>query len=416
MLTRNIRYVHFLVLILMVSLCQICPAVTVKFEAEDSVITGIQEFGDTIAGYSGTGYINLTGAGGTGLNFTVNARDAGNYPLTLRYHQPWGASKTQEIWVNNVMVDSHGFTLTSTWTDYVFGNVSLNAGDNLIQILIDWSWVAHDYITLDGFPDTATDPVPPSPSTVSTDLTQLCWTNPDPNNMGHTITSDVYWSEGNNDVNTVNFRYHIDQATGKVTAIATGTSNTCVTIPSTPLEPFTTYYWVVDSWYSESGSPVLLPGYVWEFNTNNTVPDPNAGLDQYIWLGNDGDPNSATATLDASQTTDDGLPSGTLNYIWQQVSGAAGVIVNPYDTVSTSINLSAAGTYKFRLTVDDTVLEAEDTVVVTVYASSCEAAKADPGFVGLDAGDITEDCYVGFEDILALTWYWLECNSLAPCN
>ena len=405
MLTRDKRCVRLLMVLLTVLLCQNASAVTVIFEAEDANNDeNPGTFYNVIPGYSGTGYMLLDGAFGTGLDFTVNVRDAGDYPLTLRYHSPFG-DKIQEIWVNDIKVDQHNFTQTTTWSDYVYGDVSLNAGDNIIRIQINWSWVYHDYIAVDGFPSTATDPIPELHATVSTDLTQLCWTNPDPG-AGDTITCDVYF--GTTEPNNLLPGYGLTQ-------IAAGTSETCVDIPSA-LESFNTYYWVVDCWDSEGGSPVLLPGYFWDFNTNNTVPDPNAGPDQYVGFGNAGDPNSANTTLDATTSRDDGLPSGTLNYIWEQVSGPAGVIVNPYDTAVTTVNLSGLGTYEFRVTVDDTDLSATDTVLVNVYESTCEALKAQPGGIELDPGDVTEDCFVGIEDAIAFAWHWLECNSLAPCN
>lgn len=409
MLTRNIRYVCFFMALLTVLLCQICPAVAVKFEAEDAYNAGdVHAFGTSIAGYSGTGHMMMLGTGSDGLDFTVNARDAGDYLLTLRYHDPWGDKQT-EIWVNGDHIGTPAVPGgTATWTDLVYGNISLDAGDNIVRIENGWTYIYFDYILLDGFPDTATDPIPGNHDTVSTDLTQICWTNPDPG-AGDTIKSDVYF--GTTEPNDLFPNYGI-------TKIATQTEDTCVDIPagSIPLDTFETYYWVVDSWDSNGGNPVKTEGYYWDFNTNNTAPTADAGPDQYVGFDNDGDPNSATATLDASLTTDDGLPSATLNYLWEQVSGPAGVIVNPYDTVTTDVNLSAVGTYEFRLTADDTDLSSTDTVLINVYESRCEALKAQPGGLTLDLGDLSQDCYVNLDDILIMsTWYWLECNA-ADCD
>ena len=408
MLTRNIRYVCLFMVLLTVLLCQICPAVAVKFEAEDAYDAGgVHTFGSSISGYSGTGYMLMLGTGSDGLDFTVSARDAGNYPLTIRYHNPWGDKQT-EVWVNGVQIGTPAVPGgTSTWTDLVFGNVSLIAGDNIVRLENGWTYIYFDYISLGGFPDTATDPIPGNHDTVSPSLAELCWTNPDPG-VGDIIKSDVYF--GTAEPNSLITDYGL-------TKIATQTEDTCVDIPvaSTPLDTFETYYWVVDSWDSNGGNPVLTQGYFWDFNTNNTAPAAAAGPDQYVGFDNDGDPNSATATLDASSTTDDGLPSATLNYLWEQVSGPAGVIVNPYDTVTTDVNLSAVGTYEFRLTVDDTDLSNTDTVLINVYESRCEALQAQPGGLTLDPGDLSQDCYVDLDDIYVFRWYWLECNA-ADCD
>jgi len=404
MLTRNIRYACLFMVLLTVLLCQICPAVAVKFEAEDAYNAGdVHSFSTTIAGYSGTGHMLMLGSGADGLDFTVNARDAGNYALTIRYHDPWG-DKITEVWVNGVLDGSPDvYGGTSTWTDLVYGDISLLAGDNIVRLENGWTYIYFDYISIAGFPNTATDPDPENHETVNPSLTQLCWINPAPD--PGPVTSDVYF--GTTEPNDLLPNYGLAK-------IATGTSAICVDIPvaSTPLDTMTTYYWVVDSW----DSAVLTEGYYWDFNTNNTAPDPNAGPDQYVGFDNDGDPNSATVTL-ASTSTDDGLPSATLNYLWEQVSGPAGVIISPYNTQTTDVNLSAVGTYEFRLTVDDTDLSATDTVLINVYESRCEALQERPGEFTLDPGDISQDCYVSGEDIWVMLWYWLDCNAAdANCD
>ena len=113
MLTSDRRFVRLFAVLLMILLCQNASAVTVIFEAEDANNDeNAGTFYNVIAGYSGTGYMLLDGAFGAGLDFTVNVRDASDYPLTLRYHSPFG-DKIQEIWVNDVKVDQHNFTQTT---------------------------------------------------------------------------------------------------------------------------------------------------------------------------------------------------------------------------------------------------------------------------------------------------------------
>jgi Carbohydrate binding module (family 35)/K319L-like, PKD domain len=408
MLTRNIRYMCLFMVLLTVSLCQICPAVAVKFEAEDAYNAGdVHEFDTDVAGYSGTGHMLMLGTSTDGLDFSVFAKNEGDYPLTIRYHDPFG-DKITEIWVNSTLIGEVSFTgYTATWTDKVYvDDIHLEEGDNIVRLENGWTYIYFDYISIGGFPNTATDPDPEDHETVSTSLTQLCWINPDPG-AGDSITSDVYF--GTTEPNELLPNYGL-------TKIETGISATCADIPagSLPLDGFTTYYWVVNSWDS-GGDPAFTEGYFWDFNTNNATPVADAGPDLYVGFDNDGDPNSATATLDASLSTDDGLPSATLNYLWEQVSGPAGVIIYPYDTETTDVNLSAVGTYEFRLTLDDTDLDDTDTVLINVYESRCEALQEDPEGVTLKLGDISEDCYVGEEDIWVMLWYWLDCNA-ADCD
>ena len=410
MLTRNIRYVCLFMVLLTVLLCQMCPAASVKFEAEDAYDAGdVHTFGTSIADYSGTGHMLMLGTGTDGLDFSVFAKNEGYYSLTIWYHVPtgWGAKQT-EVWVNGVQDGTPGFSETTAWTGLSYGNISLNAGENIVRLENGWTYIYFDYILIDGFPDTATDPDPEDHETVSTSLTQLCWINPDPG-AGDSITSDVYF--GTMEPNDLFPNYGL-------TKIATGTSAICVDIPagSLPLAGFTTYHWLVNSWDSNGGGPaVMTEGYFWDFNTNNATPTADAGSDLYVGFDNDGDPNSATATLDASLSTDDGLPSATLNYLWEQVSGPEGVIIYPYDTETTDINLSVIGTYEFRLTLDDTDLDDTDTVIVNVYESRCEALQEDPEGITLDLGDISEDCSVDGVDIRVMLRYWLDCNA-ADCD
>ncbi len=409
MLTRDIKCMLLWAALAIVLLSQTSSAITVLYEAEDAVADeNGPYFSTTISNYSGTGSMvfGSATADGTGLNFSVTARDAGNYFLTIRFSSPYG-DKPNELWVNGVKIATISFDQTPyVWEDYAFGNISLNEGDNVVRIQENWGYMYVDYITLGGFPATATDPIPANHDTVSVNLPQLCWTNVDPNFPGDIITSDVYFGT------TVPDRNQSDYG---LTQIADGIEETCVDIPPSmlDLDPFETYYWVVDCWDPNDGNPYVMRGYSWDFDTNNSAPEVDAGPDQYVGLGNDGDPESATVTLDGSGTTDDGLPSGTLNYVWQQLSGPAGVVIYPYDTSITAVNLSATGAYEFSLTAGDSLLEDTDTVVITVYESQCEVYKAQGGT--LDLGDITENCVVDIEDLVAFTWFWLECNSVGPC-
>lgn len=410
MLTGTAKYTFLLAALFLALLGRITSAdrtQTLLLEAEDAVADeNGPYFSTAIAGYSGTGcmvYGSLT-QNNTGLNFSVYTRDAGSYFLTIRYCSPYG-NKINDLYVNSVKIAGIDFTLTDyTWHDRVFGNITLNEGDNVVRIQENWGYFYVDYITLDGFPVTATDPVPAIHETVGGNLSQVCWSNPDPNDPEHVITCDVYLGDTPPNRSVPNYG---------LTQIETGTEETCATIPFA-LDPFTTYYWIVDCWDDGGEGPYLLRGYTWDFNTDNEAPVADAGPDQYVALGNEGDPGTATVTLDGLASIDDGLPSNTLNYLWQQVSGPAGVVIFPYDAAVTEIYPPAVGTYEFHLTVDDTDLQDTDTVLIHVFETRCQALKAQVGFV-LDTGDINEDCLVDLEDMADMVKNWLECNSLAPC-
>ena len=404
---HNHRFIPAALLLMWLGTIASAGTQTILLEAEDAVADeNGPYFATTIPNYSGTGSMvfGTYTADNTGLNFSVYTRDAGSYPLMIRYSSPYG-TKTNDLYVNGAKIASISFTLTDyTWHDLVFGNITLNAGDNIVRIQENWGYFYVDYITLGGFPVTAVDPVPDLHETVGGNLAELCWTNPDPNGPGHTVTCDVYLGDTPPNRSLPNYG---------LTQIADGIEETCAAIPFS-LDPFITYYWVVDCLDSGEGQSYLMRGYTWDFNTNNEAPAADAGTDQYVALGNDGTPGVAAVTLDGSASTDDGLPSDVLNYVWQQVSGPAGIILSPYDAAVTEIELPAVGTYEFSLTVDDTDLQDTDTVQIHVFESRCDALKAQAGFV-LDTGDINEDCSVNMEDVADMITNWLECNSLAPC-
>jgi hypothetical protein len=91
----------------------------------------------------------------------------------------------------------------------------------------------------------------------------------------------------------------------------------------------------------------------------NQAPAVGAGPDQSIQLP------STSVTLSGT-ISDDGLPTGsTVTHTWSQVSGPAATINSPA-ALTTTVTLSAGGTYVFRLTASDTDLSGSDDVTVTV--------------------------------------------------
>ncbi len=128
------------------------PPIIVRYEAEDAVSDG-PTFSTNYPGYSGTGsmYFNADPGEGTGITFTVDSTRAGSFPLIIRYLIPsgWG-DKTNRVIVNGQEVWAPVFTNTnSTWQDFDFGNITLNAGSNTVRIQHFWGWFYVDYIEIE---------------------------------------------------------------------------------------------------------------------------------------------------------------------------------------------------------------------------------------------------------------------------
>jgi len=244
----------------------------------------------------------------------------------------------------------------------------------------------------------ASNPNPPMNKMVLETLSQLCWTNPDPNAPGGLITCDVYFGSRDPNVNEPDY--------GLEYTLATGTTETCVSLPSV-LEPMTRYYWVVDV-HNSTEPNIVHRGRIWSFNTFNVGPSVDAGPNQYIWLGHLGEPDTATAVLDAT-VTDDGRPE-PLTYLWEQVSGPE-ITISPNDTEDITVVFTEPGTYVFRLTASDGMSSSSDTVMVVVGADACSAAKARPGYKA-NAMDLNSDCFVNLYDFAMFASQWLDCTSL----
>ena len=111
---------------------------------------------------------------------------------------------------------------------------------------------------------------------------------------------------------------------------------------------------------------------------NNQPPTVNAGNDQTVTL-----PSSATLTGTAS---DDGLPNppAALTIAWSKVSGPGTVTFANANSLNTTANFSASGSYVLRLTADDSLLTANDDVIITVNngvpptASEYQISSSDP--------------------------------------
>ncbi|OGE79154.1 MAG: hypothetical protein A2751_05960 [Candidatus Doudnabacteria bacterium RIFCSPHIGHO2_01_FULL_46_14] len=92
----------------------------------------------------------------------------------------------------------------------------------------------------------------------------------------------------------------------------------------------------------------------------NVAPSVNAGTDQNIIL-------PASANLDGT-VSDDGLPNppASVTTVWSQVSGPGIATFGNANAVDTTAVFSASGVYVLRLTASDSVLAAQDDIVITV--------------------------------------------------
>ena len=107
----------------------------------------------------------------------------------------------------------------------------------------------------------------------------------------------------------------------------------------------------------------------------NAAPVVDAGADQTVTL-----PDGAEL---AGSVRDDGLPAGaSVTSVWTKVDGPGTVTFADASKPATSATFSTAGSYRLRLTADDTALSSSSDVVVTVNpagtANSAPTVDAGP--------------------------------------
>ncbi|MFD0327346.1 carbohydrate-binding protein [Streptacidiphilus monticola] len=122
------------------------------YEAETAFTTGGPALATSLAGYTGSGY--LTGfSSGARATVTVAAPTTGSYPLTLRYANATGATRTLSLYLDGIRNQQLSLPTGSGWLT-VTQNVPLRSGINLIGLQADsadnGSGVALDDLTVTG--------------------------------------------------------------------------------------------------------------------------------------------------------------------------------------------------------------------------------------------------------------------------
>ena len=251
----------------------------------------------------------------------------------------------------------------------------LSGGEVYGHYLIDDAWFS-DVPVIEG---TANNPNPPDGAeSVSPDLDELSWTNPEAASPAEPISCDVWFSydfpEYGKYVLDPNFT---DYAEKIVDNEAVESVTLSEAIPSIYLEMDQTYYWRVDIYDpNKIDNPNKYPvkGYVWKFDTINRAPVVDAGYNQSAWI----EGTEAAVTLTGT-ITDDILPLYvTTTYEWSKISGLGTMSAAGGDSltgdvpedgiISTAVTFDAADTYVVQLEGDDTSEPpATDTITVYVY-------------------------------------------------
>lgn len=116
----------------------------VRYEFEDGTYGSECEFGNSITGYSGTGYVNSKEGD---ISVTVNVDKADIYELTIGYCLPTSSgSKVQYLEVNGESQGEIGFSTSDTFKELKISSIKLKEGENTITFKKFWGWINFDYL------------------------------------------------------------------------------------------------------------------------------------------------------------------------------------------------------------------------------------------------------------------------------
>ena len=256
----------------------------------------------------------------------------------------------------------------------------------------------------------AYDPIPAhNAPNVSTSLDTLSWTNPNGVDV-----CEVYFGKNTGEPNSVSYKTMLTL----IETIENPSKQSSVSFTETLAEG-DVCYWVVDC-YKGSAPPEdpNLPGAIWKFTVNdNDTPVVDAGDDQGLWLGMNGDGGEVTVILDGS-VTDDGLPNppGETVIQWTLVSGPE-TEIDANDMELAWVTLTETGTYVFNLWASDGEFEEDDSVTVYVGNDACGTSHMMPEAGAYHAFDFNQDCIVDMRDFAEVAAAWLDCTDiLTDCD
>jgi hypothetical protein len=289
-------------------------------------------------------------------------------------------------------------------------------------------------------------------------LTELSWTNPDPNNPADTVTVDVYILESAS-LLIEDPNLGPDTLDAGVVQLSNDDAINTIDLSSLPASvgggtyPLTDdhyYYWAVHCTDPNGGGPITTPGDVWYFIAGDAAPVPGQPVNQYLWVSQDdsaipgGDGPSDVLYFQVTATyTDDGKSAivdanfVNLNWGWDP-DGADDILGNEddergieevsdvhnpatktvtavyrthYDAADPNYTTDLMGYWNIQLEVTDATGTAVGTAGHHEIWETCgEAAASDPGDDFDGYYDTNSDCIINLTDFAAFAAKWLDCN------
>jgi hypothetical protein len=316
--------------------------------------------------------------------------------------------------------------VTTSWATYSIDLVTNPGNTGLIFSLMTIPADAGGAST-DGFDNAqlivggkALFPVPIVGAFLPDNTTALTWVNPDPSSPSDPVTATAYLLESEVLLNDPNLGPDVFDS--GVVALDVDPTDYQSADTTGLLTVGKHYYWAVHVTDPNGGGPVTTQGFTWYFiATGDSVPEVNAGADQYLVTEGSG----MILNLDATVTDDE--DAGPVTITWADLTVAADknpntvvalndtAIEDPTVTLTNAVDGEVTGYYIFEITVDDGVNPAvTDQVIVNVLGTCGEAADADPNDDYDITGDLNLDCKKDLADFAIFAAAWLDCNTNRP--
>jgi len=238
------------------------------------------------------------------------------------------------------------------------------------------------------------DPNPADGALASPGEMTLSWTLPDPCTPGTPVLVDVYFTD-----NLERLTQFTDPAAIRIV------NQQNVTSVAVQTQPKTQYYWAVDVYVGSPDDPILGP--IFSFYADNMAPQVDAGADVVTWLA--GGPR--IGNLDATVTDDGAVQPYTVLWTVIREPNEGNAVIETPTAEDTNVTLAATGEYVLQLKAFDGEYSGSDTLTISVYNDSCQAAQSLPDYKPL-VGDLNGDCRVDDLDLALLQENWLKDNSL----
>jgi mannan endo-1,4-beta-mannosidase len=126
----------------------------VTAQAESGSLAGVS-VGNTVAGFTGDGYVEGFDAASDSVTVTIPDSPGGLFDLVIRYAAPYG-QKSASLQLNGVGSGELKLTQSAGFTDLRAGKLLLNPGKNTVAMVSSWGWYLIDSLSL-------TPALPPQP-------------------------------------------------------------------------------------------------------------------------------------------------------------------------------------------------------------------------------------------------------------